>query len=99
MTTSFDPEALDEYHEAAKYSEQRFGMGRQFVTSMQAAITAIEKTPVRYQSVGQGIRIFRMKKLPYYLFYHYDEASQAITIYAVAHHKREPGYWHGRLKD
>lgn len=99
MKTTFEAEALEEYHEAAQYSEERFGMGRQFVASMQAAIVAIEKTPARYQSVGQGIRIFRMKGLPYYLFYHYDEANQAITIYAVAHHKRQPGYWHGRLPE
>jgi mRNA-degrading endonuclease RelE of RelBE toxin-antitoxin system len=99
MKTTFEAEALDEYQEAAQYSEERFGMGRQFVASMQAAIASIEKTPARYQSVGQGIRIFRMKRLPYYLFYHYDKANQTITIYAVAHHKRQPGYWLGRLPE
>lgn len=99
MTTTFADEALEEYHEAARYSEARFGMGRQFVASVQAAITTIEKTPSRFQAVGQGVRIFRMKRLPYYLFYHHDEAAEAITIYAVAHHKRRSGYWHDRLPE
>lgn len=97
MTTTFDPEALAEYQEAAQYSEDRFGMGRQFVASVQAAIAAIEQDPTRYQAVGSDIRVFRMKRLPYYLFYHYDQASTAIIIYAVAHHKRRPGYWRDRL--
>ena len=64
---------------------------------VQAAIAAIEQDPTRYQAVGSDIRVFRMKRLPYYLFYHYDQASTAIIIYAVAHHKRRPGYWRDRL--
>jgi mRNA-degrading endonuclease RelE of RelBE toxin-antitoxin system len=72
-------------------------MGRQFVSSMQAAIAAIEQAPTRFQAVGQGIRIFRLRRLPYYLFYYFDGESEVVTIYAVAHHKRRGNYWVGRL--
>jgi mRNA-degrading endonuclease RelE of RelBE toxin-antitoxin system len=97
MRTVFAPEALEEYREAAQYSEDRFGLGRQFVFSMRSAVAAIEQAPTRFQAAGQGIRIFRMKRLPYYLFYHFDEESALVTIYAVAHHKRQGNYWANRL--
>ena len=97
MTTTFDPDSLEEYHEAAQYAEDRFGVGRQFVADIQGAIAGIEKDPTRFQPVGDGIRIFRMKRFPYYLFYHYDESDQTIMIYALAHHKRQQDYWRDRL--
>jgi hypothetical protein len=65
MTTTFEAEALAEYHEAAQYSEDRFGLGRQFVAAVQSALATIEKTPDRFQPVGQGIRVFRMKRFPF----------------------------------
>ena len=82
MTTTFEAEALAEYQEAAQYSEDRFGLGRQFVVAVQTALSAIERTPDRFQPVGQGIRIFRMKRFPYYLFYHFDDEQQTIVVYA-----------------
>ena len=99
MTSTFEAEALREYQEAAQYSEDRFGMGHQFVAAIRAALDTIEKTPTRFQSAGQGIRIFRMKRFPYYLFYHYDEEMESVTIYAVAHHKRQTNYWRARLPE
>ena len=79
MRTIFAQEAIEEYRDAAQYSEDRFGLGRQFVLSMEAAIAAIEQAPTRFQAAGRGIRIFRMKRLPYYLFYHFDEESDVVT--------------------
>jgi len=93
MTTTFEAEALAEYHEAAQYSEDRFGLGRQFVAAVQAAFTTIEKVPDRFQPVGQGIHIFRMKRFP---FYHFHAEQESIVVYAVAHHRRKSGYWRDR---
>jgi hypothetical protein len=60
VKVSFESEAWTEYEEAAQYSEDRFGAGRNFVQAMQDALAAICKEPTRYQPVGQGVRIFRM---------------------------------------
>ncbi|MEN3943673.1 type II toxin-antitoxin system RelE/ParE family toxin [Prosthecobacter sp. SYSU 5D2] len=97
MTVSFESEALEEYREAAQYSEDRFGLGRQFVQAIENALAEISNHPERFQPVGEGIRIFRMRRFPYYLFYHYDTARESIVIYAVAHHRRQTDYWRGRL--
>ncbi len=38
-----------------------------------------------------------MKRFPYYLFYLYEAAPCAVTVYALAHHKKQNDYWRGRL--
>ncbi|MBK8095005.1 MAG: type II toxin-antitoxin system RelE/ParE family toxin [Verrucomicrobiaceae bacterium] len=97
MNVRFEEEAWIEYQEAAQYSEDRFGLGRQFVAAVQVALSDIAKDPERYQRVGQRVHIFRMKRFPYYLFYQHEAEQETVTIYAVSHHKRRPDYWRGRL--
>ena len=99
MKVQFETAALIEYEEAAQYAEDRFGCGIKFIAAMRAALDSIVTDPTRFQSVGQGVRILRLKRYPYYVFYHYDEASDAVTIYAVAHHKRQENYWRKRLPE
>ena len=99
MNVHFEAEALIEYEEAAQYAEDRFGCGRQFVAAVRTALDSIAKDATRFQQVGQDIRIFRLKRHPYYLFYHYGESDKTVTIYAVAHHKRQQNYWRARLPE
>ena len=98
MILQFEQEALEEYREAAFYSEERFGLGEAFVQAMQAALETISCDPARFQSVGDGVRIFRLKRFPYYLYYYYHMQRETITIYAVAHHRRRPDYWRQRMR-
>ena len=98
MKLRFEAEALIEYEDAAQYAEDHFGCGPQFVVAMRLALDTIAADPTRFQLIGQGIRIFRLKRFPYYLFYHFDEAEASVTIYAVAHHKRQQNYWRARLQ-
>lgn len=97
MTVSFETAALQEYQQAAQYSEDRFGLGLAFVAAVRAALQTIAEDPERFQLVGQWIRVFRMKRFPYYLFYLYEAAPCAVTVYALAHHKKQNDYWRGRL--
>jgi toxin ParE1/3/4 len=99
MIVSFESAALIEYQEAAQYSEDKFGLGRQFVQAVQSALDTIAGDPERFQRVGKDVRIFRMKRFPYYLFYHHQPDAGTVTIYAVAHHKRRPDYWLRRLPE
>ena len=97
MTTVFEAKALEEYHEAAQYSEDRFGLGASFVAAVQSALAAISHDPERFQSVGNGVRVFRMKRFPYYLFFHHVPDREFVTVYALAHHGRHGDYWRDRL--
>lgn len=98
MTIHFESEALDEYRDAVLYSEERFGLGEALVQAVEASLEAIVRDPERFQPAGDDVRVFRMKRFPYYLFYHYTAASQAIHVYAIAHHSRKPGYWRERMR-
>jgi len=98
MTPHFEQEALDEYRDAALYSEERFGLGEAFVQAMEGALETISRDPTRFQSVGDGVRIFRLKRFPYYLYYHHLAKRETIIIYAVAHHSRRPDYWRRRVR-
>ncbi len=69
----------------------------EFTEAVEAGVAAILKTPDRCQQVGGGVRIFRLKRFPYYIFYRYNERGQHVRIVAVMHHKRRPDYWRERL--
>lgn len=98
MTFDFHPEAREEFHDAAHWYEDRsLYAGDRFVSVVRAAVNAILADPLRYQSVGEGVRVFRLKKFPFRLYYSFDEAAQFVCIYAVMHEKRRPDYWRERL--
>lgn len=95
MKIVFEQDALGEYLDAVRHSEERFGLGRSFVAAVDNSLSSIASNPDGYKEVGMGIRIFRMKRFPFYLFYH--SSDSVITLYAVAHHARRPGYWRDRV--
>lgn len=98
MTFEFHPEAREEFHDAAHWYEDRsLFAGDLFVKAIRAAVDAILAAPLRYQAVENGIRIFRLKRFPFRIYYGFDEAKQNVCIYAVMHEKRRPDYWRERL--
>jgi hypothetical protein len=65
MKVVFEQEALEEYRDAAFYSEKRFGLGLDFVKAVKEATTSITIAPERFQLVRNDIRIFRMRRFPF----------------------------------
>ena len=43
---------------------------------------------------GDGIHLRILSRFPYTV--HYDLTGTQVTVLAVSHHRRLPGYWHGR---
>ena len=66
--------------------------------AIETAVETISKDPTRFQPVGEGLRIFRMKRFPYYLFYRYNEQRDHATFFAVMHQRRRPDYWKHRVQ-
>ena len=79
--------------------KRRFRLGVEFTEVIEACISSILAGPTRYQQVGEGVRIFRVKRFPYYIYYKFYEDRDHVRIAAVAHNKRFPDYWRGRLSD
>ena len=96
MTVVFEKKALEEYMDAARHSENRFGLGRSLVNAAEDSLAVIAGRQERFQDVGTGVRIFRMRRFPY-LFYHHLDDQSLIIVYAVALHGRRPDYWRERI--
>ena len=100
MTFEFHPEAREEFRDASHWYEARSLLaGDGFVGAVRAAINAILADPLRYQPVDEWIRVYRLKKFPFRLFYSYDKGKDSICIYAVMHEKRRPDYWRRRIAE
>jgi toxin ParE1/3/4 len=98
MTFEFHPDALAEYEEsAAWYEERRSRLGIEFADSVEAAISAILESPDRFQPVDGGVRVFRLKRFPFNVFYRHNEMEGHVSIVALMHHKRRPDHWRERL--
>jgi plasmid stabilization system protein ParE len=98
MTFDFHPEAMAEYEEAGIwYEERRHRLGLEFLAAVETAVATILKSPDRYQPVGSDVRVFRLKRFPYSLFFRFSAAERHIRIVSVMHHKRRPDVWRGRL--
>ncbi|MFL5330195.1 MAG: type II toxin-antitoxin system RelE/ParE family toxin [Gemmataceae bacterium] len=95
----FDPFARSEFLEAIQhYEEAQKGLGREFRSEIENAIQVIRRSPRAFGSVANvaGVRRLNVKRFPYYL--PYLELADRIQILAVAHSKRQPGYWSGRVE-
>lgn len=98
MTFEFHPDALLEYHEAGRwYEERRHLLGVEFTEAVEAAIAVVLADPLRFQPAAHGIRIYRLRRFPYYIFFRCDIPADHVRIVALCHHKRHPGYWHDRI--
>ena len=90
----FHPSALAEYEAAAVWYGPEGG--RQFADLVDRSIDEICEAP-RMWPVWRGeVRRRVLGRFPYAVLYVVDPTG--VLIVAIAHHKRRPGYWSGRLR-
>lgn len=98
MKTEFLPEAEEEFREAVRYYEKEApGVGLRFVAEVRKGVTFITENPYAAAGVETGIRRKVLNHFLYSLLYAVE--SELIVVVAVAHHKRRPRYWRGRVKE
>jgi plasmid stabilization system protein ParE len=95
---SEDAEA--EMAEAARwYETHRVGLGTEFVEAIDNVVARISETPRMGSPVpgvaDETIRRRSVRRFPYHLVY--LEFLDRLQILAVAHDRRRPAYWVGRL--
>lgn len=86
-------DALEAYEWYAKRSENA---AEAFQEELQAAGNAIKQSPELWGNYLFGTRRYLMKRYPFVVVYRIG--SDRIEIIAVAHGRRRPGYWKGRLR-
>jgi plasmid stabilization system protein ParE len=90
------PAAQTEIEEAEEYYErERPGLGTKFATAVRTSVREAAAHPTFNSPLAPNIRFCRVKKFPYLVIYTIEE--QGILVIAVAHQRREPGYWKDRL--
>jgi len=92
----FHPEARKEFLEATRWYRDRSPVAPvEFRATVKAAVREVVQAPQRHAKYLYGTQRFVMRRFPFSIVY--LDAPDLITIVAVAHNKRKPGYWKDRV--
>lgn len=97
---AWHPAARRELFEAsAFYAGESPGLGGLFLDAVENASNRLATHPRSGPEIRPGTRRFMVSRFPYSLIYCIDElrGENRVLVLAVAHQKRWPGYWEGRL--
>lgn len=98
MTRELHPLAEEELHDSAHwYAAQSIFAADRFMKAVEEAILTVVGDPARFQSVGEGVRVYRLQRFPYKLYYEYDEVRAHVRVLSITHNKRRPDYWRNRV--
>ena len=89
------------YAEATKYylHEASARVADRFVTAVEAAIATLIDDPTRWRVIEEPeIRRSVFSRFSFVIYYRWEPHRERVTIYAVMHCSREPGYWHHRIE-
>jgi plasmid stabilization system protein ParE len=89
------PWAIDDARETYLYLlERNERLADEFQHRVAEALRALAETAHHYQVREDSIRRCPLKKFPHGIMYELQE--DRVIVYAVAHPKREPGFWKKR---
>ncbi len=98
MIVNFLQEAEEEIVKAASYYQQQSsGLGIDFICEVRKTCNLISEYPKASPKVRNNIRRKLVRRFPFAVLYEID--TDSILVIAVAHQRREPGYWVGRTED
>jgi plasmid stabilization system protein ParE len=89
------PAEAEMFDAAAYYEMQAPGLGNNFLSVIEGAISEIEENPKTWPEIDQGIRRRLVRRFPYSVLYHIH--VDEIIIVAVMHQKQKPNYWIDRF--
>jgi toxin ParE1/3/4 len=85
---------------AAWYESQRAGLGADFREDFRAGLVALQEgvvpgSPWPGRLGERGVKRILLKRFPFSVVF-VDTGSGKVVL-AVAHHRRRPAYWRGRV--
>jgi plasmid stabilization system protein ParE len=96
LSIEFVPDARAEFDEAFNwYAARSVGAAIGFATEVDVAIESISAEPHRFVRTYAGCQLCRLRRYPYCVVYHH--IGDTVSIVAIAHAKRRPGYWRSRF--
>ncbi len=97
------PEAVEELADSAAWYESRqAGLAAKFLDEFERMLVLIASRPVSFPRLldmppDLSIRRALLPRFPYALVF--MELGDEVRVLAVAHVKRQPGYWLNRVQD
>jgi len=92
----FHPEAREDFRDTTEWYRSRSPIiAAEFRVTISDAIRDIVQAPQRWPKHLHGTRRFVLSRFPFSITY--LDGPDALTIVAVGHNKRKPGYWKQRL--
>ncbi|HZS40810.1 MAG TPA: type II toxin-antitoxin system RelE/ParE family toxin [Polyangia bacterium] len=97
----FDREAEEELLAAASwYDSQRPGLGVELLEAIDDAVARVAEAPTAFTPdenapAQLGVRRCSLRRFPYSVVF--VELADEIRIVALAHKRRRPDFWRGRL--
>lgn len=89
------PAAESDIAEAFTWYRRRSALAAYaFRTEIFEAIDRIAVAPLSWPEDADGNRRRVLPRFPYTV--HFGVAGQTVTVLAIAHHRRRPGYWQTR---
>lgn len=92
-----EPARLEILAEVAYYRRVKAELGTKFLEVVEDATARALAYPLAGSPAQNRTRRVFLRDFPFAQVYRSDE--QGITIYALAHHARRPGYWRSRTDD
>jgi len=100
MTIELLPQAQNEYLAAIEwYEQQGEGLGAEFSQEVEKSFDRISSAPERYRLADKILRVIRLDRFPYSIFYRWDSARSHLLVTSIFHHRRRPSSWLGRMRD
>ena len=91
-----DPRAWQEIEAAEEsYRQRSVDASAEYLVAVSEALEKISRTPRRWPKYLHGTRRFLLHRFPFFIVY--IEEPEVVSVVAVAHSKRTPGYWKQRL--
>lgn len=80
---------------ASYYNSQQPGLGQKFLAEVRRARDRIVLLPKAAPEIRGGVRRRSIHRFPYHVIYRLD--SDQILVIAIAHKRRRPDFWLGRV--
>ncbi|MBA3057986.1 MAG: type II toxin-antitoxin system RelE/ParE family toxin [Gammaproteobacteria bacterium] len=98
MTYAIHPDAEAELLDAAMFYAERASkvIAAAFLDEFERVLDLIVDNQHRGAKSDDGLRVYHFDRFPYSVIYEDNEAL-GPQILAIAHQRREPGYWRDRM--
>jgi plasmid stabilization system protein ParE len=97
MKYRFHRTATAEHYDNVNFYEDRLpGLGADYLKEFESVMAHICSAPNFYPTIGApGIHKAGLKRFPFFVIYRAEQNQ--IVVLAVAHQRRQPAYWSGRV--